>query len=331
MAEVTYTVTATDNCPGVTTQLVSGPASGSAFPLGTTTITWRAIDAATNVSTNCSFTVTVLDGQLPVISAQPATRTVCAGTSTTFSVTAATAPNAGGPIAYQWQQWSGLAWNNIAGATSSTYTISNPTVAMNTNTFRVVLTGLCTVVNSNAATLYVNALPTITLSVAPYSSIIPGQQTTLTANVNPTGGSFAWWLNNNPLTGGNTSAVVSNITVDEGIGTYYTIYTDPNGCVVKSADYIISGQPTNNMWVYPNPSNGFFQVRYYNQINEEATVMVFNATGQLMYQRALTTRLAYSAIVVDMTNRSYTSGVYIVKVVSRTGRELAAKRVVIYR
>ena len=43
VAEVAYTVTATDNCPGVTTQLVSGPASGSAFPLGVTTITWPRI------------------------------------------------------------------------------------------------------------------------------------------------------------------------------------------------------------------------------------------------------------------------------------------------
>lgn len=330
-AIVNYTITATDNCPGVTTQLVSGPASGSAFPIGTTTVTWRAIDAATNVSTNCSFTVTVLDGQLPVISAQPSTRTVCAGTSTTFSVTAATAPNAGGPIAYQWQQWSGLAWNNIAGATSSTYTISNPTVAMNTNTFRVVLTGLCSVVNSNAATLYVNPLPTISVNAAPYSSIIPGQRTTLTATVNPTGGSFAWWLNNNPLTGGNTSAVVSNITVDEGIGTYYTIYTDPNGCVVKSPDYVISGLPSDNMWVYPNPNRGFFQVRYYNQTNEPATVMVFNAAGQLVYQRALVTRLAYSAIVIDFSGKANAAGIYIVKVVGSNGKELAAKRVVVYQ
>jgi hypothetical protein len=268
---------------------------------------------------------------LPVISAQPTTRTVCAGTSTTFSVTAATAPNAGGPIAYQWQQWSGLAWNNIAGATSSTYTISNPTVAMNTNTFRVVLTGLCSVVNSNAATLYVNPLPTISLSAAPYSSIIPGQRTALTATVNPTGGSFAWWFNNNPLTGGNTSAVVSNITVDEGIGTYYTIYTDPNGCKVTSSNYVISGLPSDNMWVYPNPNRGSFQVRYYNQTNEPATVMVFNAAGQLVYQRALVTRLAYSAIVIDFSGKANAAGIYIVKVVGSNGKELAAKRVVVYQ
>ncbi len=50
-------VTATDNCPGVT--VTSTPASGSVFPVGTTTVNATATDAANNSST-CSFTVTVL-------------------------------------------------------------------------------------------------------------------------------------------------------------------------------------------------------------------------------------------------------------------------------
>ncbi|HMX39157.1 MAG TPA: HYR domain-containing protein, partial [Saprospiraceae bacterium] len=65
-AVVTYTVSATDNCPGVTTAQVSGLPSGAAFPKGVTTNVWRATDAAGNSST-CSFTVTVNDTQLPTI------------------------------------------------------------------------------------------------------------------------------------------------------------------------------------------------------------------------------------------------------------------------
>jgi uncharacterized repeat protein (TIGR01451 family) len=53
---VSYSVTATDNCPGVTVE--STPASGSTFPLGTTTVTATATDVAGNTST-CSFTVAV--------------------------------------------------------------------------------------------------------------------------------------------------------------------------------------------------------------------------------------------------------------------------------
>ncbi|MBL7748097.1 MAG: T9SS type A sorting domain-containing protein, partial [Chitinophagaceae bacterium] len=199
---------------------------------------------------------------------------------------------------------------------------------MNTNTFRVVLTGLCTVVNSNAATLYVNPLPTITLSAALYSSLIPGQQTTLTANVNPPGGNFTWFWNSSVLPGVNGSTITP-VTV-EGIGTYRAVYTDPNGCVITSNDYLMNGTPSENLWVYPNPNKGFFEARYYNQTGEPATIMVFNAAGQLIYQRAFTTRLTYSSIVVDLTTRSYTAGVYIVKVVNSSGRELAAKKVVVY-
>ncbi len=49
--------TATDNC-SVTVAQTAGPISGSMFPLGTTTVTFTASDAANNTST-CSFTVTV--------------------------------------------------------------------------------------------------------------------------------------------------------------------------------------------------------------------------------------------------------------------------------
>ena len=50
--------TASDNCPGVTTACV--PPSGSPLPLGTTSVTCTATDAAGNTAT-CSFSVTVFN------------------------------------------------------------------------------------------------------------------------------------------------------------------------------------------------------------------------------------------------------------------------------
>jgi hypothetical protein len=56
---VTYaTPTATDNCGTPTVSFVSGLASGSTFPIGVTTVVYKAQDICGNVST-CSFTVTV--------------------------------------------------------------------------------------------------------------------------------------------------------------------------------------------------------------------------------------------------------------------------------
>jgi len=57
-AIATYaTPTATDNC-GVTVTRTAGPASGSVFPIGTTTVTYTADDGHGNTAT-CTFTVTV--------------------------------------------------------------------------------------------------------------------------------------------------------------------------------------------------------------------------------------------------------------------------------
>jgi hypothetical protein len=50
--------TATDNCPGVV--VVCNPPSGSCLPIGVTTVTCTATDAAGNTAT-CSFTVSVFD------------------------------------------------------------------------------------------------------------------------------------------------------------------------------------------------------------------------------------------------------------------------------
>ncbi|HQR35770.1 MAG TPA: HYR domain-containing protein, partial [Blastocatellia bacterium] len=50
-----------DNCPGVT--VVCVPASGSAFPLGLTTVTCTATDSG-GATASCSFTVTVWDASI---------------------------------------------------------------------------------------------------------------------------------------------------------------------------------------------------------------------------------------------------------------------------
>ncbi len=57
--------TAADNCPGVT--VTCNPPSGSAFPVGTSTVTCTATDASGNTST-CTFAVTVTVPVVPTLS-----------------------------------------------------------------------------------------------------------------------------------------------------------------------------------------------------------------------------------------------------------------------
>jgi hypothetical protein len=56
-AVVTYIVTYADNCPNPVLTQTAGLASGSAFPVGTTTNTFKVTDGSGNTAT-CSFNVT---------------------------------------------------------------------------------------------------------------------------------------------------------------------------------------------------------------------------------------------------------------------------------
>src|SRR5690606_18330582 len=53
-----------DNCGGAVTTLTAGLASGSEFPVGTTTVTYTVTDISGN-QTDCSFNVTVNDTEIP--------------------------------------------------------------------------------------------------------------------------------------------------------------------------------------------------------------------------------------------------------------------------
>ncbi|MBL7950886.1 MAG: HYR domain-containing protein, partial [Flavobacteriales bacterium] len=84
-ATATWTVpTFTDNCTGGSITRTAGPAPGSAFPIGTNTVTYTAMDAAGNPST-CSFTVTVVDVAAPTIAGCPSNISVNADAACTAS------------------------------------------------------------------------------------------------------------------------------------------------------------------------------------------------------------------------------------------------------
>ncbi len=293
--------------------------------VGVTTITYTAADAAGNTRT-CSFTVTVNDASIPVISVQPATKFVCVGSDGEFKITASA--GAGNPLAYQWQQWNGSAWVNITGATSSTLTLPGVTFAMNSNSYRCILTGRCSVVTSNFATLYINPLPTVTVVTSIPPALLPGQSLNIISTVNPAGGTYAWYRNGILLTSPlQQGPVLSGLTVDD-IGTFRLVYTDLNTCTNSSADVVVSGLASDKLWVYPVPNNGQFQVRFFNQVGEQATVRVFDAKGAKVYERSVVTSTAYTQIDVNL-GPSMPDGTYVVELVNAAGDRVGAKKIIV--
>jgi hypothetical protein len=91
-AVVTYaTPTATDNMPDPVVTQTAGLASGTAFPLGVTTLTFQAEDAAGNQAST-SFTVTVTDTEPPHFVGMPSNMIVSTEPGLTTAVVTFTVP-----------------------------------------------------------------------------------------------------------------------------------------------------------------------------------------------------------------------------------------------
>ncbi|MDQ5841425.1 MAG: Ig-like domain-containing protein, partial [Chloroflexota bacterium] len=104
----------------------------------------------------------------PAISQQPSDTTVAPGQAATFSVSA----TGQGPLAYQWQR-DGV---DIAGATSSTYTLADPTLSDDGAQFR------CVVSNAGGSATSASATLTVTTNTAPTGTIVsPMEGTTFNA------------------------------------------------------------------------------------------------------------------------------------------------------
>src|SRR5207247_4739547 len=89
----------------------------------------------------------------PTITSQPASRTVTAGQTASFSVTA----TGTAPLGYQWQR----AGAPISGATLASYTTPPTTSADDGAQFTVVVSNTAGSVTSTVATLTVKSPPTI--------------------------------------------------------------------------------------------------------------------------------------------------------------------------
>jgi subtilisin-like proprotein convertase family protein len=273
----------------------------------------------------------------------PADQTICTDKVATFTAV----PSGSGPFSYQWQVSTdfGNTFNNInnggvySGATSQTLTITAPPVSMSGYQYRVVVNGAapCGSVTSRKAILTVNPLPTITITPVS-SSLFPGMTTTLTSTVTPSAAApnGYTWLRDAVVLSSTSQGIVSGIgtgtlKVDvDGMGLYTLRVTDVNGCTNTSNSAIVKDSASGRCFIYPNPSSGQFQVRYYSVAgnnNLPRGIVVYDAKGDRVFNQNYTVGRPYDRMDVDM--RAYGKGLYWVEVVDRNGNRLTMCRAVI--
>lgn len=139
---------------GFGTSLIGKPVDLDVAPDGSMLYLTRAV---TNVNDAAIHRIRYTGSAAPTIGTHPANRTVAVGQPATFSVSA----TGTGTLSYQWQRDGA----NIAGATSSNYTLPSATLADSGAKFRVVVTNAAGSATSSAATL------TVTSNRAPLATI----------------------------------------------------------------------------------------------------------------------------------------------------------------
>ncbi len=215
-AVVNFNVTATDNCS--TPSIVSNPASGSVFSVGTTTVHSTATDACGNTSA-CSFTVTVNTATVSLSSptVNGGNNISCFGGSD--GAINVSLVNGTGPYTYSW-----------TGPNSFTSTASS-------------LTGLS--VGSYYVTVYNGCTRTASINVSQPSPInfggvkvnescFGGNTGSLT--INATGGVGPYTYSTNNGFSYQSNNVFSSLTA----GTYSTKVMDANGCLNNTSTFIVT-------------------------------------------------------------------------------------------
>jgi hypothetical protein len=232
-----------------TTGVISGtPTNNTGSPFS---FTLRASNGVTPVSDQ-AFVLTVQNGA--VIGTPPANTAVALGAVATFGVVASGTP---ATFTYQWYRSAGgvggfLAMTDVAGvysgSTTATLTISNTTLAMSGDQFRVdVSNGVGVTASSVGATLTVQQAPVITSLNSTIFALNVGGSFSFQATGSPaptfsvTAGTFPSWASLNATTGALTGAP----TNDTGSPFSFTVRATSAGvATVSDQAFTLSVTPT---------------------------------------------------------------------------------------
>ena len=151
---------------------------------------------------------------------------------------------------------------------------------------------------------------------------MPGQTSTLTATVTPADptNTTTWYRNGTVVPGATGLSLIVGV---DALGLYTVRTTTAAGCTALSNSVLIKDSASGNMWVYPNPNNGQFKVRYYT--NAQALgfvrhVVMFAENGQRVFDQTYPITGPYSNMNVDA--RKLPKGAYVMMLTDAYGKEV---------
>lgn len=215
--------------------------------------------AASNVRVGTSDTFAIIlppnTCAVAAIATPPASTNICSGGNASFS-TAATGDN----LDYQWQVSTdgGNTWNNISGATGSSYNLNSVTSSQNNNRYRVIVSNSCpSSVTSAAAILTVGSPAAITTQ--PSNQTTCGSTILFSSTATGTGLTYQWQVSTDggitftDITGANgENYPISGPAATLNNNQYHVVVTGCNGSITSSNALLtvnspasISAQPAN--------------------------------------------------------------------------------------
>ena len=275
-AQFNYAVNVTDNC-GFTATMTSGLASGSTFPVGTTTVTWVFADASGNSVTH-SFDVTV----------DPL------GTYTLPVKDEFCYDN--GPFDLQDGQ-TGLVFSGAG--VSATGDIFQPAVAgIGTHTLNFTFTDANGCEQIGTWTVTVNPTPQ-------QPSVL--QMTPTTLRSSEAGASYKWYRNGNRLVGETNQ----DLFISQG-GNYQVEVYNAFGCYRRSTGFVISStglsveELLKDVSIYPNPTSSQVSIVFNWALESDVRVELVDMLGRTLYNSSI--NAGDVSHTIDMS--SMTAGTY---------------------
>jgi plastocyanin len=205
------------------TYTLSGTKSG--YTIGNQSVTVSGANASKNLTAS-------QNSSPPNITTHPSSLSTFAGIDARFNCS-------GTGSSYQWQSSTGGSWSNVSGASGSTYVVSSVTTAMSGHQYRCVNSNTAGSATSNAATLTVSAVPSLSVDKTSVSS---GDQVRLTLSSSIASPHTVTWLRgSSSISSSRTTSITTNVSTTSTYSVRISLPGSDHQAITNSVTVTVAG------------------------------------------------------------------------------------------